>query len=380
MHIQVADITAQVTREQAVHDARNDLWELRKRAVESGRDRSREIAKTTRIDTRTGELRYNPAGRLLRDWYFHVYLNTLRANLGEPAIAIDAQQVEDTTGILRRLRDAHGVAALKVVAVIRDTAADDAAHAAADIVDHLTTVAARRAILHAPDDRFDGNPLAIHVTRHWYQHCYNDHLYGATRTRHPLADVTDGQQHEVARTLASGQARRIIGDDGIPLVTAQGTTLTQRDRDLAAGLAGLISPITDPGHHTDPNLPLSGRVTRTWAELGHDERAQWLQTAGTHHMSADTGWSALPGDIQAKIIRLYLDTHQADQVPALFQGARIDGDPGQVAATMFNHPHLLKTSSLAAGTTTDPAFRLDGVDDIKVDTTDAQTTGRSLAT
>ena len=104
MDIAVAEATVRATREQATADARDDLRELSRRAVEAGRDRSRRIIKTSRIDPRTGELRYNPAGRLLRDWYFHVYLNTLRRNLGEPAATIDAQQVEDTTSLLRRLR------------------------------------------------------------------------------------------------------------------------------------------------------------------------------------------------------------------------------------------------------------------------------------
>lgn len=343
----VAAAVAQLTREQAVLDARNDLWELRHRAVEAGRERSREIAKTTRIDPRNGQLRYNPAGRLLRDWYFHVYLNTLRSRLGEPAVTIDAQQVEDTTGILRRIRQSDGLIALHAVAAIRDTAVDDAANAAADIVDHLAAVAMRRAIVHAPDERFDGDEVAVHVTRHWYQHSYDDHVHGATRSRHPLAEVTDGQEREVAKALSAGDVRRIIGTDGIPLVTAQGTHLTKRDRDLAAGLAGLVSPLTDAEHHTDTWLALRTRVTRTWAELSNDERGQWLQLAGTHHVSAHTGWSELPGQVQSNIIRLYLNSHQPDQVAAAFSGSRIDGDSREAAASMFNHAMPLDTPDAA---------------------------------
>ena len=93
MDIAVADATVRATREQAAAVARDDLREMSRRAVEAGRDRSRRIIKTSRIDSHTGELRYNPAGRLLRDWYFHIYLNTLRRNLGEPAGTIDAQLI-----------------------------------------------------------------------------------------------------------------------------------------------------------------------------------------------------------------------------------------------------------------------------------------------
>lgn len=333
----VAEAVAQQTRQQAVHDARQDLWELRRRAVEAGRDRSRQVIKTSRIDPRTGELRYNPAGRLLRDWYLHVYLNTLRSRLGEPAVTIDAQQVEDTASILRRIRNGDGLIALHVVAAIRDTAIADAAGAAADVVDHLTTVAMRRAIVHAPDDRFGVDELAVHVTRHWYQRCYDDLVHGATRSRHPLAEVNHGQEREVVKTLATGEARRIIGADGVPLVTAHGTAMSRMDRELAAGLAGLTSAITDPHHHTATEQPLSKRVTRTWSELGEVERGQWLRAADAHRIPASSSWDQLTGDTQSKIIRLYLDTHRPDQIAVPFAGARLDGDARDVAAAMFAH-------------------------------------------
>lgn len=345
MNRDLATAVAKTTRDQAVHDAREDLWELRRRAVEAGRDRSRKIAKTTRIDTRTGELRYNPAGRLLRDWYFHVYLNTLRRDLGEPAITIDAQQVETNARILKELRNADGLAALKVVALIRDTAVDDAAHAAAGVVDHLAGVAVRRAILHVAEDRFGGDELAIHVTRHWYQHCYGDHVFGAVRCRHPLAEVTDAQEREVARTLRTGEARRLIGTDGVPLVTAQGTMLSAHDRALARGLAGLVSPITDADHHTDTELPLSKRVTRTWSDLDDGERAQWLRAVGANRVPPTTSWHELSGDTQTKIIQLYLATHQPDSVARPFAGEVINEVASEAAMRMFNHCGALEAGA-----------------------------------
>jgi len=307
MQAAVAEAVARSTREQAVADARRDIQELRRRAVEAGRDRSRRIIKTSRIDTRTGEIRYNPAGRLLRDWYLHVYMNTLRANLGEPAVTIDAQQVEDTTARLRRIRPAaDGLNALQATGVVRDVAVDDAAQAAADIVAHLGSVAARRAILHAADDRFDGDQLSVHVSRHWYQRCYDDHLHGVTESRQPLAEVTGAEEHQVALTLESGQPRRLIGADGIPLVTTHATMLTNLDRRLPAGAAGLVSPISDVEHHTEATRVLRERVTRTWGALTPDERKQWLRLAGANPESAGVTWSSLDGSEQTGIIRLYL--------------------------------------------------------------------------
>ena len=219
MDIAVAEATVRATREQAAADARDDLREMSRRAVEAGRDRSRRIIKTSRIDPHTGELRYNPAGRHLRDWYFHVYLNTLRHNLGQPAATIDAQQVEDTTSLLRRLRPhADSLACLHVVGAVRNTAVDDASQAAADVNDHLADVGAQRAVLHAPDDRFGDDTLALHITRHWYLHCYDDTIRAATDTRHPLAASTRVHEMDVAQAIVSGDVHPVIGQSGAPLV------------------------------------------------------------------------------------------------------------------------------------------------------------------
>src|SRR5687768_11865696 len=134
MDAAVAETVARATRDQAAEDARTDLKELRRQAVEAGRERSRRITKTSRIDPRSGEIRYNPAGRLLRDWYLHVYINQLRSRLGEPAVTIDAQQVEDTTANLRRLRPGSDPSSVfHAVAALRFAANDDAARVAATI-------------------------------------------------------------------------------------------------------------------------------------------------------------------------------------------------------------------------------------------------------
>lgn len=337
MQTEVAEVVARTTREQAVTDARKGMQELRRRAVEAGRDRSRKIVKTSRIDTRTGEIRYNPAGRLLRDWYLHVYLNTLRSDLGEPAVPIDAQQVEDTTAQLSRLRGTEGLKSLHAVAAVRDVAIDDAAHAATAVVERLAHVATRRAVLHVPDDRFDGEQLAIHVSRHWYQRCYDDHVQGATGSRHPLASVTAAEEQQVALVLEQGQAWRLIGPDGIPLLTPHSTVQTSLDRRLAAGSAGLVSPVSDERHHTDTSLPLRQRVMRTWNDLAPHERSQWLRLADSDPTSGDLAWSTLRPGTQTKIIRLYLDTHRPSQLAGPFEHPAIDAEPRTAAALMFNH-------------------------------------------
>lgn len=344
MQAAVAGVVARSTREEAVTDARRDLQELRQSAVEAGRDRSRKIIKTSRIDTRTGEIRYNPAGRVLRDWYLHVYLNTLRSNLGEPAVAIDAQQIEDTTALLHRIRaGSAGLGALQAVGVVRDAAVYDAAQAAVKVVGHLGAAATRRAVLHAADDRFDGDQLAIHVTRHWYQRCYQDHLFGATRARRPLTEVTNAEEHQVALSLGSGQAVQLIDRTGMPLVTAHGTVATDLDRNLAAGTTGLVPAAINAAHHTDPSQPLSSRVIRTWRDLDLHARAMWLRASGAGQPSAELAWSQIGGDEQTRLISLYLRTHTPAQIGVPFEGQPIDAEPRFSAMTMFGHHKPLDT-------------------------------------
>lgn len=324
MEAAVAETVARATREEAAQDARADLKELRRLAVEAGRERSRKIVKTSRMDTRTGEIRYNPSGRLLRDWYLHVYLNTLRANLGEPAVLINAQQIEDTTSQLCRIQaESEPTRALQAVGVVRNAAVDDAAHAATEIVAKLHHAAARRAVLHAGDERFDGDQVRVHVTRHWYQRCYDDHVEAATRSQQPFAGVTDAEEQQVARTLETRTIRRLIGRDGIPLLTAYNTTMKDIDRRLAAGEAGVISAATDPSHHIDPLQNLRLRVTRTWGELSEPERKHWIRMSDIDGAGEKLGWRNLQGEQQTNIIRYYLDTHRKELLDEAFDRSPI---------------------------------------------------------
>ena len=82
--------------------------------------------------------------------------------------------------------------------MLRDIADADAARATVTIATTLHATAARRAITHAPDGRFDADPLRVHVTRHWYLHCYLDHLQTATRSR---------QQPPPSPTTSSARSR-----------------------------------------------------------------------------------------------------------------------------------------------------------------------------
>lgn len=350
MDASVAETVAKSTRERAANDARADLHELRRQAVNAGRERSRKITKTSRIDPRTGEIRYNPAGRLMRDWYLHVYINDLRVRLGEPAVAIDAQQVEDTTSTLRALRpSARGRHALQAVALLRDTAITDSATAAANTVEKLQDVGTRRAIHHAPDDRFDRDELRIYVTRHWYLRCYQDQVERLTNSQLPLTSVTDAETAQVAAVLHTRMPIRLIGEDGIPLLTAQATVMTEVDVKLAAGGTHLVSSLSSPLNDRDPLESLGSRLPREWNHLDHSAREHWLERAGAQGGDASRAWSHLAEATQNAIIRMYLRAEGPKQNEQPFIGTVIGEPPAQAARAMFAHGVTLVGVSGQAG-------------------------------
>ena len=248
----MAAIIAHDTREQAVQDARTDLHRLQQQAIEAGRDESRRLIKVSHIDHTTGQATYRPAGRLLRDWYLHCYTNALRDRLGSPAVTIDAQQIEDTTALLHRLTpNQTPLAALRAVAVLRDIADADAAHATVSIATTLHATAARRAIAHAPDSRFDADPLRVHVTRHWYLHSYLDHLQTATRSRAAQPTFDTPRRHQSRSPSPPAPSIRWSGDAAMTLTTRG----RRPDRDHIVG-------DTSRNVAAEPATPDHGRLTR----------------------------------------------------------------------------------------------------------------------
>lgn len=342
MEIAVAQAIASETRDQAQQDAQNDLRELRKQAVEAGRERSRTLIKVTNMNKATSVARYNPAGRLLRDWYVHVYLNSLRANLGEPAVVIDAQQIEDLAGLVHRVRpSSEPLKALQAVGVVRNLAIDDASHAAATIVERLQTIGPERAVRHAPEERFDGDAARIHVTRHWYLRCFAAHVEVATKSQQPLTGVTYVEQDLVAQTLATREMRPIVGRDGIPVVTVHNTRMNAVDRALAAGETGVIPPTVVSETQRDTFDTLHRQVKSMWSDLTIDRRAQWLRLADAAPIGKSERWTDLDGEQQSKIIRNYLHAHRRDLLDLSSDRALIDADLEIAAGRMFNHSYVL---------------------------------------
>ena len=374
MELVIAETIAQTTHAEAAQQAREDLDQLRKGAIAAGRQRSRKIIKVTAIDESTGSMHHLPTGRFLRDWYVNVYVNTLRANLSLPHEPIDAQQVEDATAIMRRIRpNAEPLSSLHAVGVVRDIAFADAAHVAVQMTERLHSIGDDRAIRHVPDERFDHDQLRVQVTRHWYKRCYDNTVNEAVMATHPLAAITQAEELQVAQVLATCQVRRLIGRDNIPLVSVHGTRLTELDRRLAAGETGLVPALPSEIHASKRFASLEQRVREAWQEMPRDTRNHWLRLAGAAPTSPRASWSGLDDTQRTALVQHYQATYLPDLVDADFKGQLIKDSDVEAARKMFNHP-----ASLIGGQSTSSAemseSALDTAErDVRVDT-------RSIAT
>lgn len=115
-----------------------------------------------------------------------------------------------------------------------------------------------------------GDAVRGPILRHWYQRCYLAALDAEVGLQRPLQAVTAAEAREVAVSVELGRFRRIIGGDGIPLVTAHGTALTEVDRRLAAAETGVIPPPTRPSARGNRILRLE--VTSAWNQTSLQRR------------------------------------------------------------------------------------------------------------
>lgn len=344
----VAETIARATREEAQRQARQDLDRLRNQAVEAGRERSRTTFKISIIDEESGSISYNPAGRLLRDWYLHVYLNTLRSDLGQPYEVIDCAEADETRALLQQLRlHSPAVQATLAVRTAQVSAMADAAAAARAITERLHRSGAVLAIRHVPDDRFDGDQLRIHVMRHWYEHCYDDVVDEALQVRHPLSPDTQTQDHHVAVVLASREVRQLIGPDGVPLATIRAVTRESAPSQKPAHVAALPRAVS---------TRLEQRVSQAWTGMDETDRARWLKTAGAFGSSTASNWSGLDTSEQFTLIEHYLQ-----QLRQELNRSDLRAQAGvtalEAARRMFNHP--LASASSLEGTKLEPGRNSD---------------------
>jgi hypothetical protein len=329
----VAQTVTRATRDEAQRQARDDLDVLRGQAVEEGRERSRRVFKISMIDETSGTISYNPVGRLMRDWYLHVYINTLRTRLSQPSEAIDPVDRQETASLLEGLRPNASKA--QIVLAVRGAemiAVSDAASAAASILGRLHHAGALRAIQHAPEGRFDGDELRIHVVRHWYEHCYDDLVDRAVRARHPLEVDVGAEDDQITLALATREVHRIISSDGLSLVALG---LRMRELEQVHGDTQAI-PL-----RTDVHARLDQRLSEAWNNMSETARAEWLDASDQPGKRTNSDWSALDGGLQRELAGRYIqrqrhDLHQPDP-SAPQSGLGVE----ETARRVFNHSEVL---------------------------------------
>ena len=351
----------EATARQARADSFAALQHHQQQAQRAAQHRARRLVSTARPGPRSTHARYDAAARLLREWYLTVHDTTLEHNLhGHPDHAgtiPDVADVETTAAHVARIRtgdDPQGP--LRATALLWRIARTDAdASTLATYKALRADVAARAHTLVARHDLETGlaDQLSRAILRHWYQRCYLEAVDNHLGLLKPLQAVTQGEAHEVAASIRTRQARRIIGPDGVPLVTAHGTRTTDADRRLAAGETGVVPPPHPPAPPSQPNRVLREQVIQAWARSRAATRTAWTSGARVPQATSNARWADIPGDVQTRLITQWLHDHQdrfarppAPTEPPLdyppFNGARhhLHGPPEQTAARMFNHtPH-----------------------------------------
>lgn len=341
----VADRIVRLVRARAVADARRNLRGLHAKAVAAGAVTAGELI-ATEVRGATA-LRYNNAARTLRDWYITVYTSMLDHAVGQRTQTLPDAATIEATAVTVRARQSRPSdqprAAFLATVLIHRRARLDAIEAATGIERRLVDAASQLAAHYLSGEPADRVALTRQqILRHWYQRCYLDTLRAELGTQVPLTAVSDAEARAVAATVHTGQARRIIGTDGYPLMTNHSTVLTDRDRRTAAGET--LLPVPDWAESSSE--PLRTVITRTWAKAGPDARGRWAADARIPESSVDRGWRHLPGAHQSALITSWLRVpahHRTGGIPEgrierFTLGPVLTRPPERAAAAMFNHP------------------------------------------
>lgn len=298
-----------------------------------------QVRKEARLLVHPAAGRYQHSRRVLREWFIDVYDKSMAAAFGAPESSMPGpESVEETTRVVAGSvrSDLPRRASLAATAVLYHEAQAQAWQAAATIYDQVLEAADRMAIAAVP---FRQESVATQILRHWYRRCYLDQLDHAVGLQPELRRVSDAEAEHVATCVASGRVVRIIGTDGVPLITAHGTTMTAVDRGLADGRTGL-QPATLGGLERKSadisEKSLRVRVRTAWAATSVRERRRWAERVDVHPDEAAEDWTKLPGVVQSAWTRSWLRSHASE--PAPFTGAEpLAGPPEETAAAMFNH-------------------------------------------
>lgn len=332
-------------------DAAEDLGRQRDVALQVAQEKSLRFISTSRSGSRSEHARYDPAARLLREWYVAVHAEALDKDLGGGGRVPGVAEVEAMAAQVRRIRaGGDSLGPLRATAYVWRVARADAATATLSALDDLRHGAPGRAA------RYVDGVVAVAVDatrapilRHWHQRCYLDAVAGQLRLQRPLEAVTTGEAEAVAVSVRLGQFHRIIGADGVPLVTLHGTRLTDADRRLAEGETGVVPPPLQVTERGSSNHVLRLRITAAWNVAPQTTRMAWATAAGVAAAGSATRWAQVPGVEQSRLIARWLDEHRGrvttaeatdrELVYPPFSGKdeHLPGRPEEAAARMFGH-------------------------------------------
>lgn len=344
MDVVEAGEAVRLVQSRAVVDAAAALREAESRVGEWGVEKARQLVKRSAGPGQDGRstFRVNLASRYLREWYLRVYRDTTAEAFGRTSQPVTPSDVERTAAEASRLNpNAPPQAALKVAAVLWRQAREDAwTQTAAAYVDFQRLATSRAVVRGTVGGSIDATSAA--VLQAWYRRSFDDAVDFTAREQ-PLRAVTAQEAELVAQAVTTGQIRRIVGSDGIVVVTQNATMTSDVDRRLAAGEVGVVEPQTPIRSHAT----LEAQVRQGWNNKGLSGRKLLIGRAGAEGVDPHTTWAQLPWPVATTYIRHWLDTHRsladADQ-PTLEAAhqyelcAPIPGPPASAAALMFNLP------------------------------------------
>lgn len=353
----VIEAAVEVVASRGRADAISDLLRCHGRIQAEARTRAERLVRTARPGAHSAHSRYDAAARVLREWYLVVHDAAAASSLGRVEDVPGPEALESTAALVGRIRtgqDPRGP--LKATALVWRVALADADAAVLAAILSLRSGVADHARVQVGLLLGAGVPaqdVRCAILRHWYQRCYLEAVDAELGLLAPLKAVTRAEAHEVAASISAGQARRLIGTDGVPLLTAHGTRMTDADRRLAAGGTGVVSAAPRPTRRVCPDRSLREHVVRGWVGSSTAGRLAWACAAGVPEAADHRRWADVPADVQSPLIARWLEDHRdrfappaSDDEPAQYPAFvaarhRLRGPAEEAAALMFAHaPHV----------------------------------------
>lgn len=224
---------------------------------------------------------------------------------GRPSQPTTAADIERTAAEVHRLTPtAPRQAALQVTAALAAKGKADAIEQAARAYVDLGRNAGARAPIRGRVAGFE-EIIPAEILQAWYQRCSQDATDFTVRDQ-PLRAVTAAEAAIVAHAVTVSEIRRIVGADGVAVITEHGTLVDDVDRRLAAGDIGVVDPRPPVRSHAT----LEAQTRQAWSNQDTSSRRAIIERAGVDDLDPRTTWAQLPWPVATTYIRHFLDTHR----------------------------------------------------------------------